>query len=82
VIAVTATQGGQLAPYADFGSFVSLALPGASVVYFGGQAYVVQGTSPATAYATGVAAGTRGMNCLPWAQIQTAMQQKFPVPSK
>jgi hypothetical protein len=82
VIAVTATQGGQLAPYADFGSFVSLALPGASVVYFGGQAYVVQGTSPATAYATGVAAGTKGMNCLPWAQIQSAMQQKFPVPAK
>ena len=82
VIAVTATQGGQLAPYADFGSFVSLALPGASVVYFGGQAYVVQGTSPATAYATGVAAGTKGAGCLPWAQIQSAMQQKFPVPSK
>jgi hypothetical protein len=82
VIAVTATQGGQLAPYADFGSFVSLALPGASVVYLGGQPYVVQGTSPATAYATGVAAGTRGVNCLTWAQIQTAMQQKFPVPAK
>ena len=80
VIAVTATQGGQLAPYANFGSFVSLALPGASVVYLGGQAYIVQGTSPATAYATGVAAGTKGANCLPWAQIQSAMQQKFAVP--
>ena len=80
VIAVTATQGGQLAPYADFGSFVSLALPGASVVYLGGQAYVIQGTSPATAYATGVAAGTKGVDCLPWSQIQSAMQQKFPVP--
>jgi hypothetical protein len=82
VIAVTATQGGQLAPYADFGSFVSLALPGASVVYLGGQAYIVQGTSPATAYATGVAAGTKGVDCLPWAQIQSSMQQKFPVPTK
>jgi hypothetical protein len=82
VIAVTATQGGQLAPYADFGSFVSLALPGASVVYLGGQAYIVQGTSPATAYATGVAAGTKGADCLPWSQIQSAMQQKFPVPAK
>ena len=80
VIAVTATQGGQLAPYANFGSFVSLAMPGASVVYLGGQAYVVQGTSPATAYATGVAAGTKGSGCLPWAQIQTAMQQQFAVP--
>ncbi|MGD0208305.1 MAG: S8 family serine peptidase [Verrucomicrobiota bacterium] len=82
VIAVTATQGGQLAPYADFGSFVSLALPGASVVYLGTQAYVVQGTSSATAYATGVAAGTKGVDCQPWSQIQSAMQQKFPVPSK
>ncbi|MGA2279974.1 MAG: S8 family serine peptidase [Verrucomicrobiota bacterium] len=82
VIAVTATQGGQLAPYADFGSFVSLAMPGASVVYLGTQAYVVQGTSPATAYATGVAAGTKGADCLPWSQIQSAMQQKFPVPAK
>jgi hypothetical protein len=82
VIAVTATQGGQLAPYANFGSFVSLALPGASVVYLGGQAYVIQGTSPATAYATGVAAGTKGVDCLPWSQIQSSMQQKFPVPTK
>jgi hypothetical protein len=82
VIAVTATQGGQLAPYANFGNFVSLAMPGASVVYLGGQAYVVQGTSPATAYATGVAAGTKGANCLPWTQIQTAMQQQFAVPAK
>ena len=81
VIAVTAlSQPGQLAPYANFGSFVSLALPGASVVYFGGQAYVVQGTSPATAYATGVAAGTRGMNCAGWGEIEAAMQKKFAVP--
>ena len=82
VIAVTATQGSQLAPYANFGSFVSLAMPGASVVYLGGQPYVVQGTSPATAYATGVAAGTKGADCMPWSQIQTAMQQKFTVPAK
>jgi hypothetical protein len=82
VIAVTATQGGQLAPYANFGSFVSLAMPGASVVYLGGQPYIVQGTSPATAYATGVAAGTKGADCLPWTQIQSSMQQKFAVPAK
>jgi subtilisin family serine protease len=82
VNAVTATQNGKLAPYADFGSFVSLALPGANVVYYGNQAYVFQGTSVATALATGVAAGTKGQNCWPWSQIQTAMQQKFPVPAK
>jgi thermitase len=83
VNAVTALGApGQLASYANYGSFVSLALPGASVVFFGNQSYVVQGTSPATAYATGMAAGTKGLNCPSWAQIQAAMQQKFPVPQK
>jgi thermitase len=83
VISVTALQTtGQIAAYANYGSWVDLALPGASVVYLGGQAYVVQGTSPATAYATGMAAGTKGVNCVPWAQIQSAMQQKFAVPVK
>ena len=80
VIAVAATQGSQLAPYSNFGSFISMALPGASVVYLGNQTYVVQGTSPATAYASGIAAGYKGINCAPWSQIQTMMQQKFPVP--
>ena len=42
----------------------------------------MQGTSPATAYASGVAAGYKGINCDTWAQIQTLMQQKFPVPAK
>jgi thermitase len=81
VNAVTALGApGQLASYANYGSFVSMALPGASVVSFGNQSYVVQGTSPATADATGVAVGTKGINCASWSQIQSAMQQKFPVP--
>ena len=81
VNAVTALGApGQLAPYADYGSFVDMALPGTSVVYLGSQAYVVQGTSASTAYATGVAAGAKGINCLPWSQIQGAMQKRFPVP--
>ena len=82
VNAVTALSApGQLASYANYGSFVSMALPGASVVYLGSQAFVVQGTSPATAYASGIAAGTKGVNCPPWAQVEQAMQQKFPVPA-
>ncbi len=43
VIAVTAMQNGQIAPYADFGSFVSLAFAGNNVVYWGSQAYMVVG---------------------------------------
>jgi Subtilase family len=73
---------GQLASYANYGSFSSLALPGTSIVSQGGQTWVVQGTSSATAYASGVAAGTKSVNCGSWSQIESAMQQKFPVPQK
>jgi len=58
VIAVTAgDRPGQLAPYANRGSFVDIMAPGTSVVPFGGQAYAVSGTSTATAFASGLAAG-------------------------
>ena len=83
VTAVTALGApGQLASYANYGSFVEMALPGSSVIYLGNQAYVVQGTSPATAYASGAAAGFKGVNCLPWSQIESTMQQRFPVPQR
>ena len=74
------SQPGQLAAYANFSPQVDMALPGTSIFSYGGQTYAVQGTSPATAYATGLAAGTKGLNCPSWAQIQAAMQQRFPVP--
>ncbi|MGA2245015.1 MAG: S8 family serine peptidase, partial [Verrucomicrobiota bacterium] len=83
VNAVTALGApGQLASYADYGSFVDMALPGQSIVYMGNQPWVVQGTSSATAYASGVAAGSKAVNCQPWSQIQSAMVQKFTVPQK
>jgi thermitase len=82
VNAVTALQNGQLAPYANYGSFVDMALPGSSVVYLGNQAYLMQGTSVSTAYATGVAAGNEASSCAGLSQIQAAMQQKFVVPQK
>jgi hypothetical protein len=71
---------GKLAPYANYGNFSSLALPGSSVVQLGDKTFLVNGTSPATAYASGIAAGTKGINCPPWSEIQKRMQQKFPVP--
>jgi hypothetical protein len=82
VIAVAATQGGQLAAYSNYGSFIAIALPGTSVVAIGNSSWVVQGTSPATAYASGIAAGAKSGTSLTWAQIITTMQQKFPVPAK
>lgn len=81
VNAVTALGGpGQLASYANYGNFVEMALPGSSYVYLGNQAYLVQGTSPATAYATGIAAGTKSVNCGNWPAIESTMAQQFPVP--
>src|SRR5262249_28931989 len=58
VVAVTAgDRNGQIADYANRGSFVDIMAPGTSVVPFDGQAYSVVGTSSATAYASGIAAG-------------------------
>jgi hypothetical protein len=82
VIAVAATQGGKLAPYSNYGVGTVIALPGQSVVYLGGQAFVVQGTSPATAFATGVAAGSKSNTSLTLAQILSTMRNQFAVPQK
>jgi subtilisin family serine protease len=57
-IAVTATDwGGNLASYANRGAFVDLKAPGTSKVYYNGQLYLSTGTSTATAFVTGQAAG-------------------------
>jgi hypothetical protein len=54
VTAVTALdRTGNIAPYANRGSFIDVAAPGTSIVNFNGQSYVVTGTSAATAYVTG-----------------------------
>lgn len=58
VTAVTAgNRQGQIASYANRGAFVDVVAPGSSVVNFNGQAWFVSGTSAATAYITGMAAG-------------------------
>ncbi|MFA6546583.1 MAG: S8 family serine peptidase [Limisphaerales bacterium] len=60
VLAVTAgARDGQLASYANRGDFVDVAAPGSSIVYFGGRAYLVSGTSASTAFVSGLAAGMK-----------------------
>ena len=82
VMSVTALGApGQLASYADYASSVDMALPGSSYAFLGDQTYIVNGTSPATAYASGVAAGAKAQNCASWSSIETGMEQKFPVPA-
>jgi subtilase family protein/fervidolysin-like protein len=56
VLAVTAVgRNGEIAPYANHGNFVDLGAPGSVVVPFNGQSFVVMGTSPSTAWASGLA---------------------------
>jgi hypothetical protein len=57
VMAVTAVDQGQLAPYANRGDFISLGAPGNSIVCFDGQQYIVTGTSASSAFTSGIAAG-------------------------
>jgi ABC-type sugar transport system substrate-binding protein len=57
VISVTAANNGQLASYANYGSYIKLILPGSAVVYFNNNAYVVSGTSTSSALTSGLAAG-------------------------
>src|SRR4029079_998303 len=60
VVAVTAgDRKGNVAPYANRGDFVDVIAPGVSRVDYQGQSYMVRGTSAATAYVSGTAAGYR-----------------------
>jgi hypothetical protein len=58
VIATTSIErSGKIAPYANYGEFVDIGAPGTSFVTLGNQTYIINGTSAATGYASGAAAG-------------------------
>lgn len=82
--AVTAlAQPGQLASYANsWDDPTMIALPGTGVFGFEGQSWVVQGTSPATALASGIFAGNLAAYGWPTLRILSAIESKFPVPGK
>lgn len=66
VVAVTAgDRRGNIAPYANRGNFVDVIAPGMSLVDYQGQKYLVRGTSAATAYVSGTAAGIRATGTSP-----------------
>lgn len=82
VVAVTAGEKGRIASYANHGSFVDLAAPDSNVILFGDQPWYVRGTSAATAFTTGMAAGLADSAKKSWAEIQAILQHNFPVPAK
>ena len=79
VMAVTAVDQGQLASYANRGSFVSLGAPGTSVIYFGNQPYYVTGTSAAAAFTSGIAAGYLDTTHNSASQMQAFLRSNFGV---
>jgi hypothetical protein len=79
VMAVTAIDQGQLASYANRGSFVSLGAPGTSIVYYQNQPWVVQGTSASAAYISGVAAGYMDTTHNGSSQTQAFLRSNFGV---
>jgi hypothetical protein len=79
VMAVTAGSGGQVADYANRGSFVDLMLPGTSIVPYDGSSWAVTGTSTATAFATGIAAGLADSSHNCPGQVIPTIQSKFGV---
>ncbi len=82
VIAVTAGDAkGNLAPYANRGSFVDVMAPGTSIINFNGEAWRVSGTSPAAAYISGAIAGRADCGRQPLAQAAVAIQTALPAPS-
>jgi hypothetical protein len=79
VMAVTALDQGQIASYANRGSFVSLGAPGTSVIYFGSQPYYVTGTSASAAFTSGIAAGYMDSTHNSASQMQAFLRSNFGV---
>ena len=82
-MAVTAGDStGQVASYANHGSFVDMIAPGTSVITFNGQTYIVTGTSASTAYAAGFAAGVADHTGKSLPQIEDVMKANFGLKNK
>jgi hypothetical protein len=80
VTAVTAAdRQRQIASYANRGNFVDIIAPGTGVVYYQGQPYLVNGTSAAAAFASGMAAGVAEVRGKPLAEVEAAMRNSLSV---
>lgn len=81
VTAVTGGNKAKISSYANFGSFVDVVAPDANVVSFANRQWYVVGTSAATAFTTGVAAGLADQTGQSWSSILRVIQQNYPVPA-
>jgi hypothetical protein len=80
VTAVTAAdRQRQLASYANRGNFVDIIAPGTGVVYYNGRPFLVNGTSAAAAFASGMAAGVAEAKQKPIGAVEAAMRESLSV---
>jgi len=80
VTAVTAAdRQRQIASYANRGNFVDIIAPGTGVVYYNGRPFLVNGTSAAAAFASGMAAGVAEAKGKPLSEVEAAMRQSLSV---
>jgi hypothetical protein len=78
--AVTAVdRTGNIASYANRGSFVEAGGPGTVLVTFNNVTYIISGTSASTAYVSGVAAGMAEKTGKPLTQIEKVIPTLMPV---
>ena len=80
VIAVTAAERGKIADYANYGSFVDVAAPDSSIIYYGDRPWYVQGTSASSAYTAGMAAGIADTTHKNWSDVTKIILRSLPVP--
>jgi thermitase len=81
VIAVTATERGQIAPYANVGTTPDAAAPGMVMFYFNGLVYGSRGTSVSSAAATGFTAGMADLTGAPFSRVLPVVQKSLAVPT-
>lgn len=80
VLAVTAgNRRGQIASYANRGDFVDVMGPGSNLIEYNGQSYFVSGTSAASAYIAGVAAGMAAVPTASTTNVNAALRSLFGV---
>jgi hypothetical protein len=80
VLAVTAAdRGGEIASYANFGDFVDVIAPGTAFIEFDNRQYVGRGTSYATAYITGIAAGLATTPHATPADVGSFIRERFAI---
>ena len=82
VLAVTAGNSqGQYAPYANRGPFIDLMLPGSGIVPYGGDHWLITGTSTSTAYASGIAGALWNPTTGSPANLEAALRRQFGLPN-